>query len=145
MSFVVALAALACLVAFVRPLPGHADGLTAAYVTEIPQGYRDWKWISSAHEAGNLNSLGAALANDIAFKALRKESTPSLMAQRLPHCITNMSRRTKTTRSLARRNLSFPALPRTFRSWSRTQQSTPRPVVGGLVISKKANLLTRHS
>ena len=74
--FVVALAALACLVAFVRPLTGHPDASTAAYVTEIPQGYRDWKWISSAHEAGNLNSLGAVLANDIAFKALREGKYP---------------------------------------------------------------------
>jgi len=76
MFFVVALAALACLVGFVRPLPGHADGSTAAYVTAIPQGYRDWKWISSAHEAGKLNSLGAVLANDIAFKALQEGKYP---------------------------------------------------------------------
>ena len=72
MFFVVTLAALAGLHAFVRPLPGHADGSTVAYVTEIPQGYRDWRWISSAHEAGNLNSLGAVLANDTAFKAFQE-------------------------------------------------------------------------
>ena len=61
--FAVALVAIGGLVTFVVPPPGHADQSTAApYVTEIPQGYRDWKWISSAHEAGNLNSLGAVLA-----------------------------------------------------------------------------------
>jgi hypothetical protein len=29
------------------------------------------KWISSAHEAGNLNSMGAVLGNDAAIKAYR--------------------------------------------------------------------------
>jgi len=74
--FVVAVAAIACLAAFIVPLPGHADRATATYLTEIPQGYRGWKWISSAHEAGNLNSLGAVLANDIAFKALQEGKYP---------------------------------------------------------------------
>ena len=54
----VAVATMAGLVALVAPAPGHADGEPAApFVTEIPHGYRDWQWISSAHEAGNLNSL----------------------------------------------------------------------------------------
>jgi hypothetical protein len=76
MFFVVALAAIAGLVAFVVPAPGHADGSTAPYVTEIPQGYREWKWISSAHEAGKLNSLGAVLANDIGYKAFQEGKYP---------------------------------------------------------------------
>jgi hypothetical protein len=51
---------------------GHADGEPGPnFVTEIPHGYRDWKWISSAHEAGNLNSLGAVLGNDVAINAYR--------------------------------------------------------------------------
>jgi Cytochrome P460 len=75
--FVVAVAAIAGLAAFTVPAPGHADGPTAVpYVTEIPQGYRDWKWVSSAHEAGNLNSLGAVLANDIGFKAFQQGKYP---------------------------------------------------------------------
>jgi Cytochrome P460 len=77
MPFVVALAAIAGLIAFIVPAPGRADGSAAApYVTDIPQGYREWKWISSAHEAGNLNSLGAVLANDIAFKAFQEGKYP---------------------------------------------------------------------
>jgi len=49
----VAFAAIAGLVAFVAPAPGHGDGEAAPnFVTEIPHGYRDWQWISSAHEAG---------------------------------------------------------------------------------------------
>jgi hypothetical protein len=57
---------------------GHAapDASSAPYVTEMPQGYREWKWISSAHEAGKLNSLGAVLGNDIAFNAARDGKNP---------------------------------------------------------------------
>jgi hypothetical protein len=59
------------------PHLGHADAKTAAiFVTEIPHGYRDWQWISSAHEAGNLNSLGAVLGNDVAIKAYREGKLP---------------------------------------------------------------------
>ncbi len=74
----VAIAALAGVVAFTAYASGHADDQAAApiFVTEIPQGYRDWKWISSAHEAGNLNSLGAVLGNDVAFNAFREGKLP---------------------------------------------------------------------
>lgn len=75
--FLVAFAAIAGLVAFVAPAPGHAGGEAAPnFVTEIPHGYRDWQWISSAHEAGNLNSLGAVLGNDVAIKAYREGKLP---------------------------------------------------------------------
>jgi hypothetical protein len=73
----VAVATMAGLVAVIVPAPGHADGEPAPiFVTEIPRGYRDWQWISSAHEAGKLNSLGAVLGNDIAFKAFRDGKLP---------------------------------------------------------------------
>ena len=75
--FLVALAAIAGLVVFVAPAPGHGDGEAVAnFVTEIPHGYRDWRWISSAHEAGNLNSIGAVLGNDVAIKAYREGKLP---------------------------------------------------------------------
>ena len=74
--FLIAVATMAGLVALIAPAPGHADGQAAPFVTEIPQGYRDWKWISSAHEAGNLNSLGAVLGNDVAFNAFREGKLP---------------------------------------------------------------------
>ena len=38
----------------------------------IPPGYRDWKLISVAHEAGELNDLRAVLGNDVAVKAYRE-------------------------------------------------------------------------
>jgi Cytochrome P460 len=75
--FVVAVAAMAGVVALIAPAPGRADGVPAsAFVTEIPHGYRDWRWISSAHEAGNLNSLGAVLGNDVAINAYREGKLP---------------------------------------------------------------------
>jgi hypothetical protein len=42
----------------------------------MPQGFRDWQWVSSAHEAGTLNSLGAVLGNDVAMKAYRAGTLP---------------------------------------------------------------------
>ena len=73
----VAIAALAGVVVFTAQASGHADDQAApTFVTEIPHGYRDWKWISSAHEAGNLNSLGAVLGNDVAFNAFREGKLP---------------------------------------------------------------------
>src|SRR5450755_2469908 len=75
--WLVAVAAMAGLVTFIAPAPGHADGqLAAPVVAEIPHGYREWKWISSAHEAGNLNSLGAVLGNDVAINSYREGKLP---------------------------------------------------------------------
>src|SRR5580698_4633598 len=74
--FLFAVVTVAGLVALIVPVSGQADGQSAPYVTEIPKGYREWKWISSAHEAGKLNSIGALLGNDIAFDAFRKGTLP---------------------------------------------------------------------
>src|SRR4029450_5910630 len=53
---------------------GHAD--QEIYVTKIPSGYRDWKLVSVAHEAGNLNDIRAILGNDVAIKAYREGKLP---------------------------------------------------------------------
>lgn len=59
------------------PAPVHAaDPAGPIFVTEIPPGYRDWRWISVSHEAGNLNSMGAILGNDVAIKAYRNRTLP---------------------------------------------------------------------
>jgi len=73
----VAVAALLCIVASTAPKSGRAEGEPApAYVTEIPSGYRDWQWISVAHEEGNLHSFAAVLGNDVAIKAYRDGTLP---------------------------------------------------------------------
>ena len=40
-------------------------------VTTIPPGYRDWKFVSAAHEAGELNDIRVVIGNDQAIKAYR--------------------------------------------------------------------------
>ncbi len=73
----VAVATMGGVVAYVAPVFGNTDSDAAPiFVTKIPPGYRDWKWISSAHEEGNLNSLGAVLGNDVAIKAYREGKLP---------------------------------------------------------------------
>jgi hypothetical protein len=42
----------------------------------LPAGYRDWKLISVAHEAGGLNDIRAVLGNDAAVKAYREGKLP---------------------------------------------------------------------
>jgi len=72
-----AVATMAAVATLTAPVPSHADGQAAApFVTEIPHGYRDWRWISSAHEEGNLKSLGAVLGNDVAISAYRDAKLP---------------------------------------------------------------------
>ena len=61
-------------IAFVAPGTGHAD--QEIYVTKIPDGYRDWKLVSVAHEEGNLNDIRAILGNDAAIKAYREGKLP---------------------------------------------------------------------
>src|SRR5271163_3619050 len=73
----VAVATLASAVFFRAPASGHADDEAAPiFGIKIPPGYRDWKLISVAHEAGNLNDLRALLGNDIAVKAYREGTLP---------------------------------------------------------------------
>jgi len=56
---------------------GHTDEKIAPIVgITIPDGYRDWKLISVAHEAGNLNDIRAILGNDVAIKAYRQQKLP---------------------------------------------------------------------
>jgi Cytochrome P460 len=65
-------------IAALTPSTSGQPGQNAApvWVTKMPGGYRDWKWISSAHEEGNLNSIGAVLGNDVAIKAYREKTFP---------------------------------------------------------------------
>jgi hypothetical protein len=73
----VAVAAVAGVVARSAPGSGPADGEAAPiFGVKIPPGYRDWKLISVAHEAGNLNDLRAILGNDVAIKAYREGKLP---------------------------------------------------------------------
>jgi hypothetical protein len=55
------------------PASEHLDGAAAPiFGIKIFPGYRDWKLISVAHEAGSLNDIRAILGNDKAIEAYRR-------------------------------------------------------------------------
>jgi hypothetical protein len=56
-----------------RPGAGAVDSI---YNIKVPDGYRDWKLISVAHEEGPLNDIRAVLGNDVAIEAYRKGTGP---------------------------------------------------------------------
>lgn len=69
--------ALAGIVAYVAPAFGRGDeAATPIFVTKMPRGYRDWKFISVAREEGTLDDVRAVLGNDIAIKAYRAGKLP---------------------------------------------------------------------
>ena len=73
----VVVVALTGVAVYVAHASGHSDEEAAPiFGIEIPPGYRDWKLISVAHEAGNLNDLRALLGNDVAIKAYREGKLP---------------------------------------------------------------------
>jgi hypothetical protein len=64
-------------VAFTAPASRHTDGeATPIFVTQIPSGYRDWRFISVAREEGDLNDIRAILGNDKAIKTYREGKLP---------------------------------------------------------------------
>ena len=72
-----AVVALTGVVVYMAHASEQADGAAAPiFGVKIPPGYRDWKLISVAHEAGNLNDLRAILGNDVAIKAYREGKRP---------------------------------------------------------------------
>jgi len=76
-SLLIAVATVAGIVAFSALASAHADGdADPIFGLKIPDGYRDWKLISVAHEEGNLNDLRALLGNDVAIKAYREGKMP---------------------------------------------------------------------
>ena len=72
-----AIAGLAVVLACVAFTAEHTDEhATPIFVKEIPPGYRDWKVVSVAHEAGAINDIRAVLGNDIAIEAYREGTLP---------------------------------------------------------------------
>jgi hypothetical protein len=66
-----------CAIALMSVAASHTDDQAAPiFGIKIFPGYRDWKLISVAHEAGNLNDLRAVLGNDVAIKAYREGKLP---------------------------------------------------------------------
>jgi len=75
--FLISVAIVGSIAALTATASRHSDQeATPIFVTEIPPGYRDWKFISVAHEEGNLNSFASILGNDLAIKAFREQKLP---------------------------------------------------------------------
>ncbi len=73
----ISVATLAGVVFFSASASGRADEEAAPiFGIKIPLRYRDWRMISVAHEAGNLNDLRALLGNDVAIKTYRDGKLP---------------------------------------------------------------------
>jgi len=106
-------------------------GAKQVIVTTIPPGYRDWKFISAAHEAGELNDYAL-------WSATKKRSRPIAKANPSPRALSSVEllgrwfHQKRTTRHLVKRNRSFPEThpTGTCSLWRRTPRSTPRRAVG---------------
>ncbi|HEU4509103.1 MAG TPA: cytochrome P460 family protein [Pyrinomonadaceae bacterium] len=73
----VAVATLAGVAGFTATASRNADEeKTPVFVTTIPEGYRDWRLVSVAHEEGDLKDIRAILGNDLAIKAYREGKLP---------------------------------------------------------------------
>ena len=56
---------------------GQAEGQASpVFVTDIPEGYRDWRLISVAREEADLDDIRAILGNDVAIETYRKGLLP---------------------------------------------------------------------
>ena len=53
-----------------------AENVSPIYGVSLPEGYRDWRMITVAHEAGKNNDIRAILGNDVAVKAFREGTRP---------------------------------------------------------------------
>jgi hypothetical protein len=73
-----AVAALGAVLVYTVPASGQASDKAATDfgIKVLPPGYRDWKVISVAHEAGKNNDLRAILGNDAALKTYRDGKLP---------------------------------------------------------------------
>jgi hypothetical protein len=66
-----ALVGLAAAAAVITPAGAPYDS-AKIFGGHLPPGYRDWRLVSVAHEAGALNDLRAVLGDDIAVRAYRQ-------------------------------------------------------------------------
>jgi Cytochrome P460 len=73
----VAVATMAGIVVLTTRASGQADEEAAPiFGIRLPNGYRDWRLISVAHEEGDLNDFRAILGTDAAIKAYREGKLP---------------------------------------------------------------------
>jgi len=127
----IAVAAVAGFVAFTAPASRRADGEAAPISgITIPPGYRDWKLISVAHEAGNNNDIRAVLGNDTAIKAYREQKLPFPDGTMIARLAWRYVPSEENNKVFGRAQSFVAGPPLTFSSWSRIQQNGPQRVAG---------------
>jgi hypothetical protein len=102
------------------------------FLTEIPPGYRDWKLVSVAHEAGELNDIRAILGNDATIKSYREGKLPfpdGAIIARIAWDYVPSEENNKVF-GYPQSFVAGSAPTWAFSLWSKTQKSTPRPAVG---------------
>ena len=73
----IAFGVVAAVVALMPHVCKAADaGAAPVFVREILSGYRDWKFVSVAHEEGELNDIRVILGNEAAIKAYQENKLP---------------------------------------------------------------------
>jgi Cytochrome P460 len=76
-ALLIAVGIVAAVVASAAPASGGGDGeAVPIFGIKIYPGYRDWRFISVAHEEGNLNDIRVILGNDPAIKTYRENKLP---------------------------------------------------------------------
>jgi hypothetical protein len=70
------IAGLAGVAAYMAPAWGEAPAPPEVYVTRVPVGYRDWRFVSLAREEAPLDDIRAVLGNDVAIQAYRQSKLP---------------------------------------------------------------------
>ena len=77
MRWLFAIVTLGGLAALVAPATGQAKGDgEPVFVSKVPRGYRDWRFVSVAREEGTLDDIRAILGNDPAIRAYRAGKLP---------------------------------------------------------------------
>jgi hypothetical protein len=74
--FVMAAIAVCAIALMTFAASGTDEEAAPIFGIKIPEGYRDWRLISVAHEEGKLNDFRAILGNDVAINAYREGKLP---------------------------------------------------------------------
>lgn len=69
-------AAIALIASVALAAAASDTAVSPVFGVKLPAGYRDWRAVSVAHEAGSLNDIRIVLGNDIAIEAYRNGTRP---------------------------------------------------------------------
>jgi hypothetical protein len=140
-----AVVALTGVVVYMAHASGRSDGeADPVFGITIPPGYRDWKLISVAHEAGNLNDLRALLGNDVAIKAYREGKLPFPDGTIIARLAWSYVPSEENNKVFGRAQSFVPGAATNVQFMVKDSMNMPQPVAGGLLNSKMANLPTRR-